>query len=376
MGSCIDTILRDDNVILNAENYAELRKQLRWYMRFERLGEMILIYKKSKNLLIDLTEISLLLQVHYKWLTKFLHKLFIFAKKYRLSEESTYKIGSLSRLIYELNNKLGLVYDPMIKISKRIKKYLILPPPYPSEICMSVHSGLSGIAKNVHVRSGEGNTLKQKLKIVSVQFENALAIRRQTISLWNDVYSRKPISDVTLQTILKIEQFCNESNMYLRTPAEIESVVDTVRSVPEKEMAEIRAMIQLWPIYEYVFMSLACTLQEKICQDEIISSTSAECLMKFADVSSIPDNLVGMLRTMVADIEQRQKVLLLPELFYQLAQFAQESYAVRDSRLLLSWQGVTEDDIKNSISYTKSKVLYSITIIVCYITITVELLCL
>lgn len=343
---------------MNSEEYVELRRELKWYTRFETLGEMTLInkLKKSKNTFTNLEQISSLLKVHYKWLLKFLRKLSIMAGQF--PNKKTASEIELWEIVSEVNNQLDSVFDPIKKISKRVKKYLILPSPHSSEISMKVHSELRKLTKDFNIKN-EGDMVlqKQELKIISVQLKDALAMRHQMISRWNDIYSRKPIDEMT--SIVEVERFCEESHIRLRVSADIENILNRVRSLPEKEMMQLNAKIQLWPIHEYVFILFAYRLQAQMCQEGTISaSTLVECLARFADVPSIPSNLIGLLNAMTrAEIEYTQKILLLPELFYELAQFARQSHAVKNTNRLLHWHGITEEDMEGSLtSYTECKV--------------------
>ncbi|XP_067207005.1 midasin [Linepithema humile] len=362
VNSCIETILRDDSVSINVEEYVELRKELKWLARFERLGEMTLVDKsnKSKGVFTNLEQISSLLLVHYKWLLKFLRKLF--ARKRSSSEKITCEIELLSEVLNNLNNQLITIHDPMKKIAKRIKKHLRLPPPHSTELCMQVHSRLRKLTKDFSVKDEGVSVLKRELKLVSVQLKDAPAMRYQMISLWSDVYSEEIIGDETaeaaLQTILEVERFCDDSHIRLRVPAEIESVLSRVRSLPAKEMTQLNVRIQLWPIYEYVFLSLAGVLQCEIYEDAKTTSavTVAGCLARFADVPGIPSDLMGLLSAMTrVDVTLEEKYLLLPELFYRLAQFVQQSYAIKDTSCLLHWSGVTEDAEESVTSYVQPK---------------------
>lgn len=317
--------------------------------------------KKSRGVFTNLEEISLLLRVHYKWLLKFLRKLreLVIAKK-SLSSKTISEIKQLWETVSHTNNQLETVYDPMRKISKRIKKYLTLPPPRSTETSIEVHSKLMRITRDFDVRDERGSTLKQELKIVALQLEDALAMRRQTISSWSDMYSRKSIDETTLRIVDEVERFCNGSHVRLRVPAEVEDTLNKIRSLPEREMTWVNARIQLWPIYEYVFLSLASTLQGKMCRKVIptISGVAlAECVARFADVPSIPSDLMGLLSVITRTEVERGSELLLPELFCNLAQFVQRSYAFKDTSRLSHWCGITEEDIEKSVtSYAEPKV--------------------
>ncbi|RLU23785.1 hypothetical protein DMN91_003993 [Ooceraea biroi] len=355
--SCIGAILQVYDVTANSEEYVELRKDLMWYARFVQLGEMTLINKseKSKDVFINLEQISLLLRVHYKWLLKFLRRLFTIVE--RSSRDAIpLEVGRLVDLVDDLNGQLGSVYDPIKKISKRIKKHLTLPPPHSSETCMNVHSGLRRITQKLDARDKSGNILREEWRIVAVQLDDALAMRHRAISLWREIHSGSPIDTTTWQTILEMEQLC-ESYTCLRSSGNNESVLSRVKSLlSEAKMTQLNMKTQLWPIYEYVFLSLACTLQGEMCRSGIIST--AECLARFADLPSIPSDLMSLLDTMArTEVEQKQKLALLPELFRRLAQFAQQSYAVKDTSRLLQWHGITaeEDEGMSECVYTESK---------------------
>ncbi|KYN19484.1 Midasin [Trachymyrmex cornetzi] len=322
--SCINAILQDVNI--NIEEYINLRKELKWFTRFERLGEFTLIDKteKSKGVFTNLDRISVLLSVHYKWLLKFLRNL------KSLSNETMSEIKQLRDVVDHINNQLESVYDPIKKISKKIKKYLTLPSPHSTEISMEVQSKLMRLTKDFDVRDEGGSTLKQELKIISVQMKDTLAMRQQMISLWSDVYSRKLIDETTLRIVHEVERFCDESHIRLRVPAEVEDILNRVHSLPKKEIMQLNARIRLWPIYEYVFLSLTCTLQGKMCREVTISDVAlTECLAKFTDVVSIPSDLMGLLSAM-AGVERGSELLLLPELFCCLAQFVQRSHAFKE----------------------------------------------
>ncbi|XP_014485932.1 PREDICTED: midasin [Dinoponera quadriceps] len=350
--SCIDAILHDDNANVTSEEYAELRRQLGWYTRFARLGETTLAdkSKKSKDVYVNLKETSVLLRVHYKWLLKSLRKLCEIVSAPCESTERA--IESLRRMTDDLNDQLKTIYDPVRKISKRIKRYLTLPLPHRSETSMNVYSELSGVTRELEARDEAAGSLKRELKIASTQLEDALAMRRRTIRLWSDLHSGEAIDEDTLESVLTVRRFC-DSHIRLRTPAEIEALRARVNSLPAGETARMNAKTQLWPVYEYVFLSLASSLQRKVCLEETLPVGHVEeCLARYADVPSIPSDLMGLLNAIVrTEVEQRRKTLLLPQLFHRLAQFAQRSYAVRDSSLLLQWRGVTaEEDAEDSLT--------------------------
>jgi len=360
--SCIDVILQDYDVIANFEEYVELRKDLMWYTRFVKLGEMTLINKKktSENVFINLEQISSLLEVHYKWFLKFLRKLLAIVEK-SSRNVIPLEVRCLIDLVDNLNSQLGSMYDPIKKISKRIKKHLTLPSAHSSEICMNVHSSLRKITLKLDARDKGSSTLTQECKIVAVQLDDALTMRHRVISLWRDIYSGKAIDTTIWQTVLEMEQLC-ENHTCLQSSENDENVVGRIHSLlPATKVAQLNMNTQLWPIYEYIFLSLACTLQAEMCRNGTIFT--AECLARFADLPSIPTDLMGLLDTMaLIDVEQKQKISLLPELFHRVALFAQQSYAVRNANRLLQCHDITLTEDEELLGFTSTKV-YSIFVI-------------
>jgi len=208
---------------------------------------------------------------------------------------------------------------------------------------------------NLDARDKGSSMLTQEWKTVIVQLDDALTTRHRVISLWREIYSGRTIDTTIWQTVLEMEQLC-ENHTCLRSSENNESVVSMIHSLlPATKIAQLNMNTQLWPIYEYMFLSLACTLQAEMCRNGTIFT--AECLARFADLPSVPTDLMGLLHTMaLTEVEQKQKMSLLPELFHRVAQFAQQSYAVRDSSRLLQWHGITATEDEELFTSTKSKV--------------------
>lgn len=322
------------------------------------MGEMTLVNKSkmSKSIFTNVDRISSLLWLHYKWLLKFLRKLYTMVRKYALHAKTISEMQSLSETIDDLNDQLDSVYDPITKISKRIKKQLTLPPPHSSEFSMNVHSKLRKITRILDLAKDEEDTRQQKMELIFILLNEIQDRRREMINVWKEVYYERSIETLLSQrleplNLPDIEQFCEN-----QISAEIENFVEETRKQTKQSL---NARIQLRPIYEYMFLSFACNLQGKLCLEWTTFdnfSTLEKCLKNYFYANqSLPIDLMGLLcaisrhifasinQRSLTDLQQKQKALLLPELFRHLARFLRRSNAVRDPTFLLHSHGLSED---------------------------------
>ncbi|KAL2723001.1 midasin-like [Vespula maculifrons] len=346
--TCIHSLLRDNALLINNEAYVEFRQGLKYCNRFLQLGETTLI-NKSERQIINLEEMTLLLRVYYRWLIKFVYKLYRVCKTdSTISEITINEMNNFFVMVNEINHLLLSTHDPFKKITKLIKKHLILPLPHISETSMSVHVKIRKTLKSFLPWDDGTNdqSIKKELKIISIQTNDAITMRYQMISLWTKIYSN-PISDNSvLQGISEIEEFCESNHFNLNTPMEVSMVLEKINSIDPKELIKMSSNIQLWPIYEYLFLLLAHSSYRQICENTTNNDTSLENLLEsFAKVPSIPANLIAILSTIFSnETDSNRRMLLMPELCVLLSQFTQNSYAVKDSKMLLHWNGISNDD--------------------------------
>ncbi|XP_046836565.1 midasin isoform X1 [Vespa crabro] len=352
----IHSLLRDNALLIDNETYVEFRQGLKYCNRFLLLGEMTLINKSSRQI-INLEEMTLLLRVHYKWLIKFIYKLYQINKRKfsMISERTINEMNNFFVMINEINQSLSSTHDPFRKITKLIKKHLTLPLPHISETSMNVHFKMRKIIKSFlpWIYDGTNDQLiKKELKIISIQTNDAITIRYQIISLWNRIYSN-PIMDSNsiLHEISKIEEFCESNHLDLHTPMDVSTVLEKINSIDSKELIKISSNIQLSPIYEYLFLLLAHNSYRQICENTINDETSLQYLLEnFAKVPNIPANLIAILSTIFSnEIDSNQRMLLMYEFCILLSQFTQNSYAMKDSKMLLHWNGISNDDVETSV---------------------------
>ncbi|KAL2731877.1 LOW QUALITY PROTEIN: midasin-like, partial [Vespula squamosa] len=350
--TCIHSLLGDNSLLIDNEAYVEFRQGLKYCNRFLRLGEMTLINKFERQI-INLEEMTLLLRVYYRWLIKFVSKLYrVCITNSTISEITINEMNKFFVMVNEINHLLLSTHDPFKKITKLIKKHLISPLPHISETSMSVHVKMRKTLKSFLPWDNGTNdqSIRKELKIISIQTNDAITIRYQMISLWSKIYSNLMLDDSVLHGISEIEEFCESNHLNLNTPTEASMVLENINSIDPKELIKMSSNIQLWPVYEYLFLLLAHSSYREICENTINNGTSLENLLEnFAKVPSIPANLIAILSTIFSnEIDSNQRMLLMPELCVLLCQFTQNSYAVKDSKMLLHWNGISNDDVETS----------------------------
>ena len=70
----------------------------------------------------------------------------------------------------------------------------------------------------------------------------------------------------------------------------------------------------------------------------------ASVFRKFEDVPTIPPRLIGLIKALNAnEISTRRRISLLPELLFSVEEFAERSFAVKHSSILLHWHDNEED---------------------------------
>ncbi|CAD1474144.1 unnamed protein product [Heterotrigona itama] len=357
-GKIIETILHSRNLSMDDREYVELRDGLKWYQRFHQIGESKLI-DKSRGVFLDVREISSHLKVHYKWLTKFFKKLLALSRDLRGELESS------DFLQKHLN--VAIDADKYRKIRKRIKKLLFVRSPHFSESSMIFHERLQSISRKLEIVEEDLiDSLRTKLKVVSIGSPENLIARKSFIEVCVQSFEN-PRQNVTEGT-LKIEEIC-------KNVSEVKEV-----SRCDVKASESFSEIEIWPIYEFFFLLFAYRFQRRFC-DEFSNdfkeqmhrnfeknsdkgNRMSETLMdweepgdfvettgeslgriykesvfrKFEDVPTIPPRLIGLIKALNAnEISTRRRISLLPELLFSVEEFAERSFAVKNSNILLHW---------------------------------------
>ncbi|XP_043500763.1 midasin [Polistes fuscatus] len=369
INECICSLLRDKALLINNEMYIEIREGLQYLNRFVELGNEIIIDKSNSNN-INLNKIVLLLKVHYKWLIKFIFKMYGICQNHSmLSQDTINNKDILLTMVSEINDLLcEIKYDPFRKITKLIKKRLILPLPYNSEDLMKNHEQMREILRNFLPCNNSTNNeqLKKQLKIWFIRADEAISIRKKMILLWTQMYLKLELYESIPREIMSMKSVCYSDFFNFHTDKELTMALQNVNAIDQQESNAIALNIQMWPIYEYLFLLLANISYKKICENTINNEIDFEInfeideynwLKYFAEVPSIPTNLVAIISMIhTKKINSYERITLIFELCVFLFQFSQNSYAVKDSKMLLHLNGISEDDIENSvISYEVSE---------------------
>lgn len=339
--------------MVSAEEYLKFRKNFAWLERFYALGKLPLVDKteQTSNIYGNLDETILVLRVHYKWLVKFVKTLFAFGEKFNLSVESRNEIERLAVMIESIDDSVKCVDDPFRKVAKRLKKHLDLPLPFSSEIGATVYSQVKKLSNELGICAIDrgDSTLKSDLKIILLQKEEATKIRAELMSLWKNFYKNRDSEEKVLQNLHDIEEFFDRLNLGLRTPVEISEALAQIQACRERDIIDLSAKVQLWPIYEYIFFLLANNLHRRISEDREIEASN-RALEELSKIPSLPINLVALLGAIVLEENgSKERNRMKHELFPRLDRFTRSSCAFNDSRNVLRWQGISEFDIEKSI---------------------------
>ena len=362
-GKIIGTILHEQSLSIDDREYVELRDGLKWYQRFHRIGNTELI-DKSRGVFLDVREISSQLKVHYKWLAKFVKKLLA------LSRDFHGELASSDSSEKYLN--VAIDVDKYRKIRKKIKKLLFVPSPHFSESSMIFHERLRSISRKLEVVEEDLiDSLRTKLKVVSVGSCESLIVRKSLIEMYVKSFEN-PRENVAEDT-LKIEEMSKD--------------VLEIKEISERDVraSENFAEVEIWPIYEFFFLLFAYRFQRRFCDEfsddfkeemrrnfaknfdegnqvsENFVETAGENLgeriykesvfSKFEHVPTIPPRLIGLIKALNAsEMPTRRRISLLPELLFSVEEFAERSFAVKNSNILLRWYDSEENGTEENLN--------------------------
>ncbi|XP_012135538.2 midasin [Megachile rotundata] len=339
----INTVLHVGNLSIDDKLYIKLREDLKWYKRFCNLGKIELI-NKSKGTFFDLREISSSLKVHYKWLTKFFNKLFALLDTKVCEPNVEKEITDFSKKF--LNVVVDV--DKFGKIRRKIKKLLLLPSPHFSEDSMTFHEKLRSVLKKLEVT--EENLVdisKTRLKIVSIALEENLTAREDLINIC-------------------VKNFKNDKTEKAEALLEVDEVAGRIIELKEIDENDIRMKdssteIEIWPIYEFFFLLFTYRFQRKLCEElnQQISHANENLgriyeeniFQKFAAIPTIPIHLIGLIKALNSDETlPKQRLSLFPKLFSSIEEFSEQSFAVKNSDVLLHWYYQREANEEDSLN--------------------------
>lgn len=355
----IDIILRE-LLSLSPRDYFKVRLNLHWYKRYYELGNLVLEVDKKRTEFINIGKISLLLKVHYKWLIKFLKMLSSLLSHQLLSENCKTEVNTLFQMIDETNKELFVLYNPILKIAKKIKAAMILPLPYSDKEIADSFSQLLYVTQCLNswttILNDEEKMISNLLKLSSPE---GLDIRRQLLDNWHTFFKSNCFNTETEEHLLGIKDFCVKNNLRLEnciTPGEPTSEC----SLSPTEEATLSGNIQLWPLYEYMFLRFANRIQQEICAAAFGGAENCQSVeivtqlwQKWSQVLSIPVNVLAVTNAALLFNQDSEKICrLIPTLSYLLKRFTRGNYALNDFKKLSNWKGFSYQPTEDNTALT------------------------
>ncbi|XP_017886215.1 midasin [Ceratina calcarata] len=326
----IHLLLRNENLSLTDKEYVEVRDGLRWYQRYQNLGTTKLV-DKTRGTFYDLKEISSSLEVHYKWLRKFIKKLLAHSslESFNLSTRTKIKHFSATCLNEVTSN------DDYRKFRKLVKKQLPIPSPHLSESSMSFDEKLRSVSRRLRVTDEDLiDPSRTKWKIIVLALN--LSTRKRLIEIYERDYKIK----------------LDEHRDWSQELTEIEEIAVSISEPRENSdnSDKIDVNVEAWPIYEFFFLLstyrfLKLFKEDNNSRDYCEKIYKDDALSKFEEVPTIPAGLIGLIKTLNSrETSLNQSVFLQPELLSSFFKFAQRSFAIENSHVLLNWRDIKETE--------------------------------
>ena len=335
---CIDHVLRNSKKVIDGYKYVVLRQKLKWYSRYCDMGRIVLLNRaeKSKNLFENVDEVTLLMKVHYKWLTKFLDFLEENYEEHESDVDYIEHSVTLRNIMDEIDTSLISVYDPFRKICKVYKKRMNSPLPCSSDVALNACPILQSITDSFSPTRNKyiSSNLSNERKFITLQTAEALQIRSQLISLWHKIYDNETIDESIFDTLKNMNKFCSVSLNVTESSEESESTNEFEKLSP-KDIVKLTSNVQLWPLHEYMFTLFVSMFQRKFCEklskDDVSTLPSAYLSNQHMHIPNIPVELLAILDTINRkqdNLEERNRLLFA--LFTWFLKFNENSYAIKN----------------------------------------------
>lgn len=358
---CIDIILREQSLTLNASDYLRIRRNLQWYRRYCDLGNLVFeTDKKRVNEFINLNKISLLFKVHYKWLIKFI-KIFVSnLSDHILSENCKIEINNLFKMIDDTIQQLFALYNPVVKIAKKIKASMYLPLPNSTKLIADSFLKLMNVTNCLNPWKNYNENEEVDSNLVALLSQEGLEIRQQLLSYWQMFFTTNSFNEETEEHLLKIEEFC------VKNISKLEHFTPISKAVPRQiinqiELASLSTNIQLWPLYEYMFLLLSNRIQQEAFEIAYGGCHSVEITTQlwqnWIKVPSIPVNVLAISNAILDFNDDSEKICrLIPVLSYLLKRFTRGNCALNDFKRLCQWKGFSCQQPENNTMMIDSQV--------------------
>ena len=350
---CIDSMLKEQSLIVSEKDYVELRRSLKWYKRFCDLGNLVLETGKIGSLkrFSNLSEISLLLKVHYKWMVKFIKNLIIRFSGLLMSADCKTEIQILTKMIDYINSQLFSLNDPIVKAAKKFKASMCLPLPHPSKFIADTFSKLSKVSHYLLPLKSRNKEDFEK-NLVALSSVEGLHVRGQLISLWHKFFTTNSFEEEDDRCLLKCMEFCMQNHLDSKHESPMDESTTPTRTLRQTEVAIISTNLQLWPLYEYMFLLFTSNIQrviyEQADENNKTLKPDTQLWQKWAEIPSIAINVLTISNAILVDNNDSEKTRrLTPTLTYLLARITRSSCALNDFKRISNWDGIPTENSEN-----------------------------
>nr|XP_031828776.1 midasin [Nomia melanderi]XP_031828783.1 midasin [Nomia melanderi] len=327
----INCSLHNPNLYITSLNYVVLRDLLKWYRRFYDLGTIPLV-DKTQGTFFDLREITSQLEIHYEWLSE------LFDKLTSVLEASP----SDPRDPQQWNDSLDQYFNSTTDVNKRhsiqdnIRTFLPAPQPHFTEETMRFHEKLRSTSRMLEVTDEDLIELsKTRLKIASLALPENRRARGKLIEILAESFR----DDRAIENSEELENIAAE--------------IVTLKEIGAKEVNRLKDCweIEIWPIYEFFFMTYALYFQKKLskqlvsecsqgndgddglviweelnggsCDEDIDGDYDKRILEKFETVPTIPVRLIGLMKSLNSEeLPKKRRICLLFEFSALLEDFS------------------------------------------------------
>lgn len=237
-------IFKNEKTVLSNTTWSELILLLLWRNRFYKICNdfVIINHTKDQNKELLKEEIITDVQIHYKWMTKYLLK-----KLKLLAKDSKIEYRNLSKLLLTINRSLQSQNSPLRSISKHLKTNLGQPPPFANKIKYDNHISKEILLKKSSVLPIENRGKLTRDSLICFFDQSFLKHYLSFENIWN---AQSEFSSNDIECFLK-ELDTNRQN-------QVQFSIE--------EQNKIKIEIQLWPIKEFLISKIINLIKIKLFQ--------------------------------------------------------------------------------------------------------------
>lgn len=289
--------LSNENVTVTDDDWCNLILLFNWRTRFYRICSEPLLtttIKNSKKTMALREDIIINMNIHYKWLSKFL------IEKLSVVGGSNDLFVELYKLMEIIDKGIVTQHSPLRPMSKHIKKFIGQPTPFPSENVYLSCLTRDAIIEKTNILTQQNQTLTEQT------VKNILAGKHKSIK--NVFKSIQDTFNFPSEDLLK------KLNEVSSCDGDIVEIIDLQEVNPLEENTDVAKtsqpdvdnfgyQVQLWPIKEYLVIKVANIFKTHLFNQllEQFKKTSYGDGVEtdFGDMSVVSANLIKHLSEVV-----------------------------------------------------------------------------